>query len=49
MTLAGVSYPDLKIMMDEAVRDYRIKQNDIIATSGFGAGLSWGAALIKWG
>jgi len=29
--------------------DNRIKQNDIIATSGFGAGLSWGAALIKWG
>ena len=28
---------------------HRIKQNDIIATSGFGAGLSWGAALIKWG
>jgi len=25
-------------MMDQAVRDYRIKQNDIIATSGFGAG-----------
>ena len=26
-----------------------IKKNDIIATSGFGAGLSWGAALVKWG
>ncbi|MFM6594540.1 MAG: 3-oxoacyl-[acyl-carrier-protein] synthase III C-terminal domain-containing protein, partial [Dolichospermum sp.] len=26
-----------------------IKTNDIIATSGFGAGLSWGAAIFQWG
>jgi len=36
-------------VMDEAIRENKIKQNDTIATSGFGAGLSWGAALIKWG
>ena len=35
-------------MFDEAVRDGRIQKGDLIATSGFGAGLSWGAALIKW-
>ena len=34
-------------MMDEAIKNNRIKQNDIIATSGFGAGLSWGAALLN--
>ena len=39
----------IPLMMDEAIRKKIIKQNDIIATSGFGAGLSWGAALIKWG
>ena len=39
----------IPLMMDEAIRNKTIKQNDIIATSGFGAGLSWGAALIKWG
>ena len=39
----------IPLMMDEAIRNNKIKQNDIIATSGFGAGLSWGAALIKWG
>ncbi|MFM6352961.1 MAG: 3-oxoacyl-[acyl-carrier-protein] synthase III C-terminal domain-containing protein, partial [Dolichospermum sp.] len=27
----------------------KIKTNDIIATSGFGAGLSWGAAIFQWG
>jgi 3-oxoacyl-[acyl-carrier-protein] synthase-3 len=45
----NTSAATIPLMMDEAVRDSRIKQNDIIATSGFGAGLSWGAALIKWG
>ncbi len=39
----------IPLMMDEAIKNNRIKHNDIIATSGFGAGLSWGAALIKWG
>ena len=39
----------IPLMLDEAIRNKIIKQNDIIATSGFGAGLSWGAALIKWG
>ena len=39
----------IPLMIDEAIRKKLIKQNDIIATSGFGAGLSWGAALIKWG
>jgi len=45
----NTSAATIPLMMDEALRDYRIKQNDIIAISGFGAGLSWGAALIKWG
>ena len=45
----NTSAATIPLMMDEAVKNNRIKQNDIIATSGFGAGLSWGAALIKWG
>ncbi len=45
----NTSAATIPLMMDEAIRNERIKQNDIIATSGFGAGLSWGAALIKWG
>ena len=45
----NTSAATIPLMMDEAIRNNRIKQNDIIATSGFGAGLSWGAALIKWG
>ncbi len=45
----NTSAATIPLMMDEAIRSNRIKQNDIIATSGFGAGLSWGAGLIKWG
>ena len=45
----NTSAATIPLVMDEAIKNNRIKQNDIIATSGFGAGLSWGAALIKWG
>jgi len=45
----NTSAATIPLMMDEAIKNNRIKQNDIIATSGFGAGLSWAAALIKWG
>ncbi len=44
----NTSAATIPLMLDEAVRDGRIKPGDLIATSGFGAGLSWGAALIKW-
>jgi 3-oxoacyl-[acyl-carrier-protein] synthase III len=27
----------------------QVKKGDVIACAGFGAGLSWGAAIIKWG
>jgi len=45
----NTSAATIPLMLDEAIRNNTIKQNDIIATSGFGAGLSWGAALIRWG
>ena len=45
----NTSAATIPLMLDEAVRNKKIKQNDIIATSGFGAGLSWGAALFRWG
>ena len=33
-------------MLDEAI-EKKIKQNDIIAISGFGAGLSWGQPSLN--
>ncbi len=44
----NTSAATIPLMLDEAVRDGRVKPGDLIATSGFGAGLSWGAALINW-
>ena len=44
----NTSAATIPLMLDEAVRDGRIKSGDLIACSGFGAGLSWGAALFFW-
>ncbi|EDX86846.1 3-oxoacyl-(acyl-carrier-protein) synthase III [Synechococcus sp. PCC 7335] len=39
----------IPIALDEWVRKGKIKAGDTLALSGFGAGLSWGAAILKWG
>ncbi len=44
----NTSAATIPLMLDEAVRDGRVKSGDLIASSGFGAGLSWGAALFYW-
>jgi 3-oxoacyl-[acyl-carrier-protein] synthase III len=45
----NTSAASIPIALNEAVRSGKIKSSDTIATSGFGAGLSWGAAIFKWG
>tara|TARA_B100000700_G_scaffold242769_1_gene270457 strand:- start:800 stop:1777 length:978 start_codon:yes stop_codon:yes gene_type:complete len=44
----NTSAATIPLMLDEAVRDNRVQSGDLIASSGFGAGLSWGAALFYW-
>lgn len=44
----NTSAATIPLMLDEAVRDGRIQPGHRIASSGFGAGLSWGAALMRW-
>ncbi len=39
----------IPIALDEWVQAGKIKSGDTLALSGFGAGLSWGAAILKWG
>jgi 3-oxoacyl-[acyl-carrier-protein] synthase-3 len=34
--------------LDEAVREGRIKKGDKIVLVAFGAGFTWGSALIEW-
>lgn len=45
----NTSAASIPLALDEAVRSGKVKPGDVIACAGFGAGLSWGAALIKWG
>ncbi len=44
----NTSAASIPIALDEAVREGKIKAGDIIAASGFGAGLTWGAAVFRW-
>jgi 3-oxoacyl-[acyl-carrier-protein] synthase-3 len=44
----NTSAATIPLMLDEAVRDGRVRPGHMIASSGFGAGLSWGAALLRW-
>ncbi|MBW4576475.1 MAG: ketoacyl-ACP synthase III [Aphanothece sp. CMT-3BRIN-NPC111] len=44
----NTSAASIPIALDEAVRQGKIQPGDIIATSGFGAGLTWGAAIFQW-
>ena len=45
----NTSAASIPLALDEAVRSGKIKVGDTIATSGFGAGLTWGAAIFQWG
>ncbi|MBW4461680.1 MAG: ketoacyl-ACP synthase III [Nodosilinea sp. WJT8-NPBG4] len=45
----NTSAASIPIALDEAVRAEKIKAGDVIATAGFGAGLTWGSAIIQWG
>lgn len=45
----NTSAASIPLALDEAVRTDKIKSGDIIAASGFGAGLTWGAAIFEWG
>ncbi|KAL7531430.1 hypothetical protein ACHAWF_008930 [Thalassiosira exigua] len=45
----NTSAASIPLALDEAVRSGRVKPGDVIACAGFGAGLSWGAAILRWG
>ena len=45
----NTSAASIPLALDEALADGKIKKGDIIVLSGFGAGLTCGANVIKWG
>lgn len=45
----NTSAASIPLALDEVVRANKIQPGDIIAASGFGAGLTWGATIFRWG
>lgn len=45
----NTSAASIPLALDEAVRQGKIQSGDLIATAGFGAGLTWGSAIFRWG
>ena len=44
----NTSAASVAIALDEAVQSGRVQQGDLILLVVFGAGLTWGAAVIEW-
>ena len=36
------------IALDQAIGEGRVKRGDLVELIAFGAGLTWGAAVLKW-
>jgi len=45
----NMSAASIPVALDEAAEKNLIKEDDVVLIVGFGAGLTWGASLIKWG
>ena len=45
---ANTSAASIPLALDAAVRDGRIKQNDVVLMPAMGGGFTWGASLVRW-
>ena len=45
----NTSAASIPLVLAEAADDGRINDDDLILISGFGAGLTWGSAMLRWG
>ncbi len=46
--VGNTSSASIPIALDEAVRAGRVHEGDILLFAAFGAGLTWGASLLRW-
>ncbi len=46
--IGNTSSASIPICLDECLRANRIKKGDLILMSAFGAGVTWGATLMRW-
>ena len=47
--LGNTSTASVPLALEAAVNEGRLKKGDLVIIIGFGAGLSWGANVIRWG
>jgi len=45
----NISAASIPLVLAEAVDENKIKAGDLLLLVGFGAGLTMGAALVRWG
>jgi 3-oxoacyl-[acyl-carrier-protein] synthase-3 len=45
----NTSAASIPLVLAEAADDGRVQPGDLVLMSGFGAGLTWGSALVRWG
>ncbi len=44
----NTSSASIPLAMDEAIKDNKLKNGDIVVLVGFGAGLTWASCVMKW-
>ena len=44
----NTSAASIPLALDEAVKAGRVRRGDLVVLVGFGAGLTWGANVIRW-
>jgi 3-oxoacyl-[acyl-carrier-protein] synthase-3 len=47
-TIGNTSAASIPIALDRAVRAGRVREGDLVLMASFGAGLAWGATLMRW-
>ena len=45
----NTSAASIPLMLAEAADDGRLTDGDLVLLSGFGAGMTWGSAVLRWG
>jgi 3-oxoacyl-[acyl-carrier-protein] synthase-3 len=46
--VGNTSAASIPIALDDAVRDGRVVPDCVLLFAAFGAGLTWGSALVRW-
>ncbi len=44
----NMSAASIPVALDEAVREGKVKKDDVLVLVGFGGGLTWGSCVMKW-